>query len=96
MIKGAIPNEQAVLLGMQPAFKKCYDDALKKDPKAAGSTSVVAKVGIDGEVTSASPAQTDGLADDLVTCLVGVVRSSKFDPPVGGSGKVIVPVNLGR
>ena len=92
--KGAVPGSADTIAAMQPRFDKCYQAALKKDPKTQGTTRVVVKLGADAALLSVTPTQTDGLPDDLVACLTSAIQAATFQRPVGGVGTVIIPINL--
>ena len=88
-----IANADAVIATMKPDFRKCFEAAQQKDPKAAGKVMVVAKVGPTGEVTSAT-AQDATLPAEAADCIAKRVKSAKFDPPGPAGSTLNVPVSF--
>ena len=60
----------------------CYENALRKQPKLAGTVTVAFVIGGDGRVTSA---QGSGFPDDAVTaCVSKVFQGLRFPAPADG------------
>ncbi len=76
------------------ALKRCLDTALTTDPDAGGKATVEIKVGAGGEVTDAKAISSTMKPKSMETCVVGVFKGMKFDPPDGGSTVIRVPVVL--
>jgi hypothetical protein len=55
---------------------------------------IVAKVGPNGEVLSATPQGGGGLGTEVVDCVVRRVKSASFAPPEGGGATIVIPVTF--
>ena len=84
-IEGAIPREaiRAAVQRHLSEVRRCYEDALARDPTLEARVVAHFVVGTDGSVRSAS---VDG-ADDVVltTCIASRVRTWAFPAPEGGA-----------
>lgn len=90
---GSVTNASAVVASMAPAFRRCYNHALQKDPNTRGSARITGKIGAQGEVLSVSPSSS-GLSADTVACISAVVASARFSPPEGGGATIVIPVTF--
>jgi hypothetical protein len=90
-----VAGADEVIKALRPQFRKCYQDALAKDPKMSGKAVIVAQVGADGVVLSATLGSNEGLSAAAAECLVGVVRGARF--PANGTGSSLhIPVTFHR
>jgi hypothetical protein len=78
---------------MAPYFRRCYNAALRVDPDETGHTRITAKIGAGGEVASAQ-AESAGLSQATIYCLLAVVRTASFSPPDGGGATIVIPVTF--
>ncbi len=94
-IAGAsVSNAEGVVAKLRAGFRNCYQKGLATNPEMAGSVRIVAKIGPNGEVVSATP-QATGLSPDVVDCVVRRVKSAQFAQPEGGGGATItIPVTF--
>lgn len=59
-----------------------------------GCVLLSARVTPDGEVAANEALVSDGLSDDVVACLVEVLRGAHFNPPGGGGSTLNVPLTF--
>ncbi len=74
---------------MRGRFRRCYEHGRKGDPSLAGTLTLVALLGPQGEVTSVTGGDTSNLKP-IVPCLKAVMTSGMFAPPDGGTAAVSV------
>jgi len=91
---GSVSNADRVVAGMRAGFRACYNRGLASNPDLHGSVKVVAKVGPNGDVVSATPQGGSTLGDDVIDCVVRRVKSAQFDPPSGGGATIVIPVTF--
>jgi hypothetical protein len=91
---GAISNADRVVAGMRAGFRACYNRGLGNNPDLQGQVKIVAKVGPNGEVLSATPQGGAGLGTEVVDCVVRRVKSASFAPPEGGGATIVIPVTF--
>ena len=77
---GSVSNADRVVAGMRAGFRACYNRGLASNPELQGSVRIVAKIGPNGEVLSATPQGGGGLGDEVVSCVVRRVQSAHFAP----------------
>jgi hypothetical protein len=91
---GAVSNADRVVAGMRAGFRACYNRGLASNPDLQGQVKIVAKVGPNGEVLSATPQGGGGLGAEVVECVVRRVKSASFAPPEGGGATIVIPVTF--
>lgn len=91
---GSVSNADRVVAQMRAGFRACYNRGLASNPDLHGSVKIVAKVGPNGDVVSATPQGGSTLGQDVVDCVVKRVKSGQFDPPSGGGATVVIPVTF--
>jgi hypothetical protein len=90
-----VSNAEAVIRrDIMPGAKRCYQKGLETDPSQAGKLVLSIKVAPSGEVDSASPASNTGLSAQVASCIAGVARRAKFDPPGAAGSTINVPFNF--
>ena len=89
-----ISDADRVIAGMRARFRSCYQQGLNSDPSMSGKVVIVAKVGPNGEVSSADVSQNTGLSPTVASCIAGVVRRGTFSPPGGGGSTLQIPVTF--
>ena len=65
------------------AIKRCYKNHLKKDPEAKGRVVLAFTVLESGKADNVS---ADGFAEDVDTCIAGLMPEWQFPVPLDGSG----------
>ncbi len=91
----SVANASSAVARLRGRFKRCYQAGLNHNPEMAGSVSLVARVGPNGEVTSVG-GSASGPLSKIVPCLKAVVRSAAFSPPEGGSAVIVIPISFLR
>jgi hypothetical protein len=89
-----ISDADRVIAGLRPRFRQCYQTGLNSDPSMAGKVVISAKVGPNGEVSSADVASNSGLSPAVASCIAGVVKRAQFSPPGGGGSTLNIPVTF--
>ena len=90
---GKVANASSVVARMRGRFRNCYNSGLKTNPEMAGSATLTAKIGPNGEVLSVGGGASGNLSA-IVPCLKAVVRSGAFSPPEGGSAFISIPITF--
>jgi hypothetical protein len=89
-----ISDADRVVAGLRARFRQCYQTGLNSDPSMAGKVVITARVGPNGEVSSADISQNTGLSSGVASCIANVVKRAQFSPP-GGSGSTLnIPVTF--
>jgi hypothetical protein len=60
----------------------------------AGKVVITAKVGPNGEVSSADVTSNSGLSPGVASCIAGVVKRAQFNAPGGGGSTLNIPVTF--
>ena len=89
-----ISDADRVVAGLRGRFRSCYQTGLNSDPGMSGKVIISAKVGPNGEVTSADVAQNTGLSPGVASCIAGVVKRATFSAPGGGGSTLSIPVTF--
>lgn len=89
-----ISDADRVVAGLKGRFRSCYQTGLNSDPGMSGKVIISAKVGPNGEVTSADVAQNTGLSAGVASCIAGVVKRATFSAPGGGGSTLSIPVTF--
>lgn len=89
-----ISDADRVIAGLRARFRSCYQQGLNSDPSMAGKVIISAKVGPNGEVSSADIAQNTGLSPTVASCIANVVKRATFSAPGGGGSTIQVPVTF--
>jgi hypothetical protein len=91
--KGKVANAASVVARMRGRFRRCYQHRLNSDPSIAGTVTLGASIGPNGDVLSVGGATKTSLKA-IVPCLKAVIASDLFAPPDGGSALVSVVVTF--
>lgn len=91
---GPIRDADAVVSSLRDPFRGCYNRGLRIDPSMQGCVMMRARVTPDGDVATSEAVVSDGLSDDVVACLVEVLRGAHFSAPGGGGSTLMVPVTF--
>ena len=89
-----ISDADRIIAGLRPRFRSCYQTGLNQDPSMSGKVVITAKVGPNGEVSSANVSSNTGLSDSVASCIARVVRGATFAAPGGGGSSLNVPVTF--
>jgi hypothetical protein len=89
-----ISDADRVIAGLRPRFRACYQTGLNSDPNMSGKVVITAKVGPNGEVSSADVSSNTGLSQSVASCIAGVVKRAQFNPPGGGGSTLNIPVTF--
>jgi len=89
-----ISDADRVVAGLRGRFRSCYQTGINTDPGMEGKVIISAKVGPNGEVTSADIAQNTGLSPSVASCIAGVVKRATFSAPGGGGSTLSIPVTF--
>ncbi|MDB4945250.1 MAG: putative abductin-like protein [Labilithrix sp.] len=89
-----ISDADRVVAGLRARFRTCYQTGLNSDPTMSGKVIISAKVGPNGEVSSADVAQNTGLSPGVAQCIAGVVKRATFSAPGGGGSTLQIPVTF--
>ncbi len=92
---GGVQSDPAVekaVAPVRPRLHACYKKALAAEPNIGGSATFDAIIGKDGKVVSARFVKRDGLAEDMVGCLLVAVKAMTFE---GNRKSQIVTLSFG-
>jgi hypothetical protein len=89
-----ISDADRVIAGLRARFRSCYQTGLNSDPSMSGKVLISAKVGPNGEVSSADVASNTGLSPGVAQCIAGVVKRATFSAPGGGGSTLQIPVTF--
>jgi hypothetical protein len=89
-----VSDADRVIAGLRPRFKQCYQVGLNSDPNMSGKVVISAKVGPNGEVSSADIASNSGLSGSVASCIANVVKRAQFNAPGGGGSTLQIPVTF--
>jgi hypothetical protein len=90
-----VPNADAVVAGLRGRFRSCYQTGLLADPTMTGKVVIRAKIGSNGEVSSADIASISGLSPTVGRCIATAVERATFAAPSGGGSSTMqIPVTF--
>jgi hypothetical protein len=87
-------NAAEVVAALRPAFRDCYEAALRRDPRIEGFTTLEVRLDPTGHVTSSAASGTFGLDPRTADCMASVIRPAVFDPPGPSGAKLNVPLRF--
>lgn len=90
-----VTGADRVIAGLKGRFRACYQKGLAIDPNMSGKVIISAKIGPNGEVTSADVASSSGLSPEVGACIASAVKRAQFDPQAGTTS-LSVPVSFVR
>ena len=90
----AAPNAAQVVAALRPAFRDCYEAALRRDSRIEGFTTLEVRLDPNGHVASSAPSGTFGLDPRTADCMAAVIRPAVFDPPGPNGAKLNVPLRF--
>lgn len=89
-----ISDADRVVAGLRGRFRSCYQKGLNSDPSMSGKVVIAAKVGPNGEVSSANVSSNTGLSPGVASCIANVVKRATFSAPGGGGSTLSIPVTF--
>lgn len=89
-----VSDADRVIAGLRPRFRACYQAGLNTDPSMAGKVQIMAKIGPNGEVSSASVASNTGLSASVASCIARHVKNAQFSAPGGSGSTLSIPVTF--
>jgi len=92
VVRGKLINVDQVIDALRPQFEACYRHALRLNGRFGAWVIITAEVGTDGRVTSAKASGDESIPNGMLRCLEHAVRQARFNPPVGGSAIVEIPL----
>jgi hypothetical protein len=88
-----ISDADRVIASLRAGFRSCYQQGLGQDPTMSGKVVISAKVGPNGEVSSADVASNTGLSASVASCIARKVRNAQFTG--NGQGSTLqIPVTF--
>lgn len=78
-----------------PLFGKCYTNYLRKNPKSAGKLQVEFTILPNGQVEQAKVLSSTIKDEPLDSCVLQVMRGTRFRPFSGSAKKIIYPLSFG-
>jgi outer membrane biosynthesis protein TonB len=91
---GSVANASRVIAAMRAGFRRCYHRALAENPQASGTVRLEIDVGSDGSVTRAKAITAGNFPSSAAACIEARARAAQFDPPQGGTAKLVVPLTM--
>jgi hypothetical protein len=76
------------------AARGCYERALRVNAALAGKITIRVRVDTAGNVCSAGPVQDQIHSNEVTSCLVGMFKSAKVPPAVGGCADINIPLSF--
>jgi hypothetical protein len=89
-----ISDADKVVASLRPQFRDCYNAGLRVDKTMEGCVIMTARISPTGAVDSSRELVHDGLSEEVVACLVGVLRGASFAAPGGLGSTLNVPVTF--
>lgn len=87
---------RAVRDAFEPEFQSCIDRATRKDPDLHGRLVAEYRIGLDGEIMTASIEKSSVDDRAVETCIVGTIRRMQYEPPVGGICIIEYPFTINK
>jgi hypothetical protein len=87
-----VSDADAVIASLRGRFRACYQTGLGNDSTMSGKLLIRAKIGPNGEVSSADIASNSGLSPAVGLCIASVVKRATFTAPGGGGSTLQIPV----
>jgi hypothetical protein len=94
MTRGNVPNADHTVAGLKASYRRCYMRGLESTPDAEGSVELSVKIAANGEVASVNTNGGTRLGSEIVGCLVRRTSEAHFDPPLGSSATVVIPITF--
>jgi TonB family protein len=88
-----VSGADRVVATLRGRFKACYQKGLNVDPTMSGKVVISAKIGPNGEVSSADVASSSGLSPEVTSCIASTVKRAQFDAQPGPT-TLSIPVSF--
>ena len=89
------PSELGGALQVRAAqARRCYNQALASDSSLKGHVSIAVRIGLGGNVCSASVAANDMGSPGVAQCAANIFRSGSYPAPHGGCVDANVPMSF--
>lgn len=79
---------------MRADLRRCYNRAVRSDPKLRATIKLTIEVAPDGSVTKVTPRSAPPVPPELEQCLVVAASKIAFDPQGGNGATFELPINL--
>jgi hypothetical protein len=90
----SVPNLDPTIAQLRKKYRQCFLGGLANNPLAAGTLTLTVHVGSSGEVAAAE-AKNSGVPAPILTCLLQVTQTARFDAP-GADTTLTIPLKLTR
>jgi hypothetical protein len=90
----ATPDLSAALSVRGNQARRCYNQALARDPSLKGHVSIAVRIGPSGNVCSANVASNDMSSPAVAQCAVNIFRQATYPAPKGGCVEATVPLSF--
>ena len=90
----ATPDLSAALSLRGNQARRCYNQALARDPSLKGHVSIAVRIGPSGNVCSASVASNDMSSPAVAQCAANIFRQATYPSPKGGCVEATVPLSF--
>ena len=90
----ATPDLSAALSVRGNQARRCYNQALARDPSLKGHVSIAVRIGPSGNVCSASVASNDMSSPAVAQCAANIFRQATYPAPKGGCVEATVPLSF--
>ena len=91
---GSAGKASAVIVGLAPSFRACYNSALRQDPAMKGWFRMTATIGAGGEVLRVRTLAPASFAEIMIQCPMERLLAARFAPPEGGGATIVVPLTF--
>jgi hypothetical protein len=91
-VSNGAAGDERVVASMRPRLRACVNQGLQQDPSMHGKVVLRVSIAANGEVTSSSVAQNNGLSDGTAQCMARALRNSTFEARSGSARSIDVTV----
>jgi hypothetical protein len=92
--KYSTPELQQALAVRQSQARRCYNQALARDPSLKGRVSLDVRVGASGNVYSVNVGSNDMGTAAVANCAANIFRAASYPAPKGGCVEANVPLRF--
>jgi hypothetical protein len=90
----ATPDLQAAIGLRGQQARRCYNQALARDPSLKGHVNIAVRIGPAGNVCSANVTSNDMSTGAVAACAANIFRSATYPAPHGGCVEANVPLSF--
>jgi len=91
---GVVSDADAVVAGLRPSFRSCYNKGVGRDPSMQGKIVMLVRVAPNGEVSSVEKVEGSGLDEGVESCVMGKMKGAGFSPPGPAGATLRVPASF--